>query len=299
MRWTRCCLATVAAALLQPVAAEGELKVKFEVANLDGGSTGSFTVLVHPDWAPVGAQRFSELVKQNFFSDIRFFRVISGFMAQFGIAGDPAAAAKWKNANIKDDPSKETNARGRVTFATAGPGTRTTQMFINFKDNSFLDTQGFPPFGEIVEGMEVVDTLYKGYGEGFPQGHGPDQGKVQSGGNAYLNRDFPKLSYIVKAELVSGQAPDAPAAQQKFEALPAVETKPLSEGSASSMSAFLLLGLVVFVVGGFAFWMMRGSKATDGRSSDFEPRDLEGEELTSPGSAAPGQRKRPGQGIPE
>ena len=126
-------------------------------------------VEVHRDWAPNGADRFYNLVKNGFYNDARFFRVIDGFMVQFGINGDPNISAVWRDANIKDDPVKQSNTRGTITFATAGPNTRTTQVFINFGDNAGLDGQGFSPFGKVVSGMEVVDSLYGGYGEGAPQ----------------------------------------------------------------------------------------------------------------------------------
>lgn len=164
-------------------------------------SKGAFVVEVHRDWAPRGADRFYNLVKNGFFDNARFFRVIEGFMVQFGINGDPNIASVWRNADIKDDPVKESNRRGTITFATAGPNTRTTQVFINFGDNAALDGQGFSPFGKVVSGMEVVDSLYSGYGEGAPHGNGPDQGRVQSQGNAYLEQDFPKLDFIKTATI--------------------------------------------------------------------------------------------------
>jgi len=166
---------------------------------------GDFTVEVHPDWAPRGAERFYELVKNEFYDDVRFFRVIRSprlFMAQFGISGDPAVNAKWTNANIQDDPVKEHNTRGRITFATAGPNTRTTQLFINYADNSRLDAQGFSPFGEVISGMEVVDQLYADYGEGAPSGQGPDQERIEKEGNTYLTKEFPNLDYIKTARIV-------------------------------------------------------------------------------------------------
>ncbi|SRR5579883_2331119 len=162
-------------------------------------SKGSFVVEVHRDWAPNGADRFYNLVKNGFFDDARFFRVIPGFMVQFGINGDPKISAQWRSARIPDDPVRQSNQRGMVTFATAGPNTRTTQVFINFGDNRRLDSQGFAPFGKVVSGMEVVDALYGGYGEGAPAGQGPEQGRIQSEGNAYLSKDFAKLDYIKKA----------------------------------------------------------------------------------------------------
>lgn len=168
-------------------------------------SKGDFTVQVNRDWAPKGADRFYELVKSGFYDDARFFRVIRNprpFMAQFGINGDPGVNAKWTNANIEDDPVKEHNTRGKITFATAGPNTRTTQLFINYADNSRLDAQGFSPFGEVVSGMEVVDQLYADYGEGQPSGMGPDQERIEKEGNAYLAKNFPNLDYIKTARVV-------------------------------------------------------------------------------------------------
>jgi peptidyl-prolyl cis-trans isomerase A (cyclophilin A) len=169
-------------------------------ANFDT-SKGLIVITVHRDWAPNGADRFYNLVKNGFYDDVRFFRVIDGFMAQFGIHGNPAVAAAWRPAQIKDDPVKQSNKRGFVVFATAGPNTRTTQLFINFGDNAGLDKQGFSPFGEVTKGMDVVDKIYNGYGEGAPRGKGPDQGRVQAEGNAYLAKDFPKLDYIKTATI--------------------------------------------------------------------------------------------------
>ena len=170
-------------------------KVKFDT------SKGPFVVEVHRDWAPLGADRFYNLVKNGFFTDARFFRVISGFMVQFGINADPRVSAVWRGARISDDPVRQSNTRGMITFATAGPNTRTTQVFINYGSNARLDSQGFAPFGEVVSGMNVVDALYSGYGEGAPGGAGPAQGRVQSEGNAYLSKEFPKLDYIKTATI--------------------------------------------------------------------------------------------------
>jgi peptidyl-prolyl cis-trans isomerase A (cyclophilin A) len=141
-------------------------------------------------WAPIGADRFYNLVKNGFFDEIRFFRIVPNFVVQFGLHADPAVARVWQNATIKDDPVTQTNRRGSITFATAGAGTRTTQLFINLKSNPGLDGQGFSPFGQVTEGMAVVNGLYSGYGER------PDQGQIGARGNAYLKAEFPKLDYI-------------------------------------------------------------------------------------------------------
>lgn len=195
---------TVSAALMDPAKANetapATFKVKFETTK------GAFVVQVTRAWAPNGADRFYNLVKAGFFSDIAFFRAISGFMVQFGIHGDPKVAAAWRSQRIKDDPVDSkvaSNTRGKLTFAMAGPNTRTTQLFINYGDrNSRLDSMGFPPIGEVTEGMNVVDSLHTGYGEGAPRGRGPAQNRLQSEGNAYLKADFPHLDYIKKATLL-------------------------------------------------------------------------------------------------
>jgi peptidyl-prolyl cis-trans isomerase A (cyclophilin A) len=160
---------------------------------------GDFVVEAHRDWSPNGADRFYNLVKMGFYDDVRFFRAIEGFMVQWGISGDPAVSGKWREANIQDDPSgKQSNKRGYVTFAKTGaPNSRSTQVFINYGDNSRLDSGGFTPFGQVTKGMEVVDSLYKGYGEA------PNQGLIQSRGNAYLDASFPKLDAIKHAEIVT------------------------------------------------------------------------------------------------
>jgi peptidyl-prolyl cis-trans isomerase A (cyclophilin A) len=164
-------------------------------------SKGAFAVDVRREWAPVGADRFYNLVKNGFFDDNRFFRVISGFMVQFGINGNPQVSAPWRNAQIKDDPVKQSNKRGFITFATAGPNSRTTQVFVNFGDNARLDAMGFAPFGQVSSGMDVVDQLYSGYGEGAPSGRGPNQGRIQAEGNAYLTKEFSSLDFVRKATI--------------------------------------------------------------------------------------------------
>jgi peptidyl-prolyl cis-trans isomerase A (cyclophilin A) len=163
---------------------------------------GKIVLEVTRSLSPNGADRFYNLVRSGYFKDIAFFRVIPGFMCQFGIHGDPAVSAKWREANIADDPVKGSNTRGTISFATAGPNTRTTQLFINLVDNGRLDGMGFSSFGKVTEGMDVVDKLNGEYGEGAPGGNGPDQGRVQRAGNAYLKSDFPNLDYIKSASIV-------------------------------------------------------------------------------------------------
>ena len=164
---------------------------------------GNFTIEVTRSLAPNGADRFYNLAKSGYFTDIAFFRVVPGFMCQFGINGDPNISAKWRDANIPDDPVKGSNTRGTITFATAGPNTRTTQLFINFGDNASLDGQGFAPFGKVIDGMNVVDKINGEYGDGAPFGHGPDQGRIQTEGNAYLKKDFPHLDYIKSVTVIT------------------------------------------------------------------------------------------------
>jgi len=160
---------------------------------------GDFVIAVHRAWAPLGVDRFYNLVRSGYYDGVRFFRVLPGFMAQFGIHGDTAVTTGWRERRIADDPVRRTNGRGMVTFATAGPGTRTTQIFINYGNNDRLDGMGFAPFGAVVEGMEVVDALYGEYGEGAPRGRGPDQFRLNVEGEKYLARQFPRLDKINKA----------------------------------------------------------------------------------------------------
>ena len=171
-------------------------KVKFDT------SVGVFVIQVNRDWAPLGADRFYNLVKSGFYDDARFFRAISGFMVQFGISGDPAVSAAWRNARIGVDPVKQSNKPMYITYAMGGsPDTRTTQVFINYGNNGNLDAMGFAPFGEVIEGKAVVNKIHTGYGEGAPRGKGPDQGRTQAEGNVYLMKDFPKLDFIKKATI--------------------------------------------------------------------------------------------------
>lgn len=163
---------------------------------------GAIEVSVHRAWSPAGADRFYTLVKHGYFNDIAFFRVIPGFMAQFGMAGDPAINGVWSARTIMDEPVVQSNLRGRITFAKTGmPNSRSNQFFINFSDNGNLDPMGFSPFGEVRD-MSVVDSLYSGYGEGAPGGRGPSQGEFSSRGNAYLRSDFPELDYVRSARIV-------------------------------------------------------------------------------------------------
>jgi len=166
---------------------------------------GDIVVRVTRAWAPLGADRFYNLVRAGFFTDAAFFRVIPGFMAQFGISAKPAVAAAWMNANIQDDPVTQSNKRGMLTFATAGPNTRTTQLFINYGNNVTLDPQGFAPFGEVIEGMDVVDKINSEYQEQ------PNQNSIQKQGKAYLDKSFPRLDRITAAVIV----PPAPAMAPK------------------------------------------------------------------------------------
>jgi peptidyl-prolyl cis-trans isomerase A (cyclophilin A) len=188
------------AALLDPSRATGRAPDRFRV-RFDT-TKGPFVIEVTRKWAPRGADRFYNLVCAGYYDDVAFFRVIEGFMVQFGIGGDPRVNAAWQAARIPDDPVAQSNRRGMVTYAMAGPDTRTTQLFINFRDNPGLDGQGFAPFGGVVEGLAVVDSLYSGYGEGAPRGLGPDQGRAQAEGNAYLRGSFPRMDFVKTARVV-------------------------------------------------------------------------------------------------
>ena len=188
------------AALKNPAALTEKAPATF-TANFDT-SAGSFVVTVHRDWAPHGADRFYNLVKNGFYDSARFFRAIPNFMVQFGIHGDPAIARVWQPARLPADKVTQSNKRGFITYAMGGsPDTRTTQVFINFRDNTNLDAMGFAPFGQVTSGMDVVDKIFTGYGEGAPRGQGPDQGRIQAEGNAYLTKSFPKLDYIKSATI--------------------------------------------------------------------------------------------------
>ena len=164
-------------------------------------SKGKFTIEVHREWAPMGADRFYELIQDKFFDDARFFRVVRNFVVQFGINGNPKLSEVWRQLKLVDDPVRQSNRRGTITFATAGPGTRTTQMFINLTNNTMLDQQGFAPFGKVVDGMSVVDSFYAGYGDMSPQGPGPDPTRIEVQGNEYLTSHYERLDYIKTARV--------------------------------------------------------------------------------------------------
>jgi peptidyl-prolyl cis-trans isomerase A (cyclophilin A) len=167
-------------------------------------SAGAFVIEAHRDWAPHGVDRFHELVQAGYFDDSRFFRVVPGFIAQFGIAGDPKVASAWRSRTIPDDPVVQSNQRGFLSYAMTGPDTRSTQIFINLADNSRLDAQGFAPIGQVVEGMEVVEKLYSGYGENSGGGmRAGRQQKMFEEGNAWLDREFPKLDRLARAKEIA------------------------------------------------------------------------------------------------
>ena len=177
---------------------------------------GEFEVEVHRDWSPLGADRFYNLVKHGFFTNAHFFRVVPGFVVQFGLNASPKVNTVWRGASIQDDPVKQTNAKGSLTFATSGPNSRTTQLFINLAENGRLDGMGFSPFGTVITGMDVVEKLYSGYGES------PDQGRIQAEGKTYLDKEFPQLDSIKSAKIEGLPAP-APAVKK---AVPAAAKKP-------------------------------------------------------------------------
>ena len=190
------------AALLDPELVTDQAPDDFQVAFET--TRGEFVVDVDRQWAPHGADRLFNLVRIGYYDDVAFFRVIDNFMAQFGIHDDPEVNDTWRRAEIPDDEVARSNERGTLTFATRGPDTRTTQLFVNLNDNPDLDDQGFSPVGEVAEGMDVVDSLYSGYGEGAPQGDGPSQQRIQQEGNDYLRDEFEDLDWVESASIVTG-----------------------------------------------------------------------------------------------
>jgi peptidyl-prolyl cis-trans isomerase A (cyclophilin A) len=193
-------------ALLRPALLKAEApevyKVKFTTLK------GDFVITVTRAWAPIGADRFYNLARHHFYDRGNFFRVLKTppFMAQFGLSAYPAVSAAWHNSTIKDDLVTQSNQRGFISFATAGPNTRTTQVFINYGDNRRLDAMGFAPFGQVTEGMEVVDQLYGDYGEGAPSGAGPDQELIEKQGKPYLDKGWPKLDLIISTTVIGAPA---------------------------------------------------------------------------------------------
>lgn len=183
------------AAKQQPLKVPEVYRARFET------SKGAFVVEVRRSWAPRGADRFCELVEKQFYDGARFFRVVPRFVVQFGLKGDPAVDRYWSNMYMPDDPVTQNNTRGTLSFATAGAATRTTQVFVNLQDNIRLDRMGFAPFGKVISGMEVVESLFKGYGDAPPSGVGPEQGRIKDEGNEYLERFFPRLDYIKSAKI--------------------------------------------------------------------------------------------------
>jgi len=179
--------------LMSPSALNEQAPASFKVCLAT--SKGDVVVEVTRAWAPRGADRFYNLVKNGFYDQARFFRVMPNFIVQFGLPADPAVGRAWANATFRDDPVTQSNKTGTLVFATAGPNTRTTQLFINLKDNTFLDGQGFSPFGQVIEGMDVVQGIYSGYGEA------PDQTAITNQGNAYLKARFPNLDYVNTATI--------------------------------------------------------------------------------------------------
>ncbi|MDE3152796.1 MAG: peptidylprolyl isomerase [Gemmatimonadota bacterium] len=181
-----------------PATAPDSFQVQFQT------SAGAFIVQVNRALAPIGVDRFYKLVTSGYFNDERFFRVVPGFVVQFGMNGDPKLNDRWQKDTIPDEPVKETNARGTIVFANRGPNTRANQLFINLGDNPNLDKMGFAPFGRVISGMNVVDAIYSGYGQM------PDQSMIAAEGNKYLERAFPNLDYIKSATLVSGDSAKTP-----------------------------------------------------------------------------------------
>lgn len=193
--------------LLRPAMLTTKAPETYEVRFIT--TKGDFTIKVTREWSPLGADRFYNLVRHHYYDNASFFRVLKGFVVQWGISAYPPVTAAWEHAPIKDDPVKQSNLRGYVTYATSGPNTRTAQLFINLGDNQRLDGMGFAPFGQVTDGMSVVDSLYSGYGECAPDGHGPAQDQIEKSGKPYLDKDFPNLDSVKTTNLTpaEGAAP--------------------------------------------------------------------------------------------
>jgi peptidyl-prolyl cis-trans isomerase A (cyclophilin A) len=202
-------------ALLRPALLAQKAPATFQVKFTT--TKGDFTISVTRAWAPLGADRFYNLVRHHFYDNTSFFRALKGFVVQWGISAYPPVTAAWEHAPIKDDPAVQSNLKGYVTYAMGGPNTRTTQLFINMVDNSRLDGMGFAAFGQVTEGMDVVESLYTGYGEGAPDGHGPEQDKIEKLGKPYLDKNFEKLDSIKTTTLIlpPGATPAKPAAPKQ------------------------------------------------------------------------------------
>lgn len=194
-----------------PVAAESLAAADSVLVRLST-TRGDIDVMLRRHWAPLGAARVAEAVASGYYDGARFFRALRGFVVQWGIAADSATTAAWRGRAIPDEPVTQTNRRGTLTFAAGGPNTRTVQLFVNLRDNARLDAMGFAPVGEVVAGMDAVDALYTGYGEGAPGGKGPSQGSLSAQGEAYLARDFPLLDQIRSARVVRHWPAGAPPA---------------------------------------------------------------------------------------
>lgn len=184
--------------LLNPATLRAKAPENFKVKMTT--TKGDVIIEVHRGWAPLGVDRFYNLIRGGFYKDAAFFRIVPGFVAQFGIPARPDVGAVWEKARIPDDRVLQSNKRGTLTFATAGPNTRTTQIFINYANNTPLDAQGFAPFGEVVEGMDIVDKFFSGYGEA------PDQGRITAQGKAYLDKSFPNLDRIISTTIMPADA---------------------------------------------------------------------------------------------
>jgi len=205
--------APISRALLNPALLKAKAPADFKVSFVT--TKGPFVIEVHRDWSPLGADRFYNLVKNGFFNNGHFFRVVPDFVVQFGLSPSPAVNKVWQDAEIQDDPVTQSNHKGSVTFASRGPNTRTTQLFINLGENARLDGMGFSPFGTVIEGMDVVEKLYPGYGQT------PDQGRIQAEGKPYLDKEFPLLDSVKLARIVV----PPPAVAKKPATAPAVPAK--------------------------------------------------------------------------
>jgi peptidyl-prolyl cis-trans isomerase A (cyclophilin A) len=211
--------------------APSTFRVRFET------SKGAFVVEAHRAWAPRGVDRLYQLVQSSFFDNTRFFRVVTGFMVQFGVHGDPGVNAAWDKLAIPDDSVTQSNTRGMMSFATAGPASRTTQVFINLVDNHSLDEMGFAPVAQVIEGMAVIDSLYAGYGDASPSGFGPEQARIMAEGNSYLEKEFPKLDFIRTARLVEATPATSVSGDSATGAAKGAATPPTSADTAKGAAS--------------------------------------------------------------